>query len=270
VLAWDWWSGRRVDVMPAEGQKMFVVAVLMSVANLALLRKLGYFPDHFDVTIIMGAWLLGRARRANWRRPIGMAAAVVAGLTTGVSVLAVSTYVDLPTFANRYALFAPRGSNPFLTPERARGFAMRPPIDFYAPKDAMGDRALIRFLYECTKPEDRIFVTSDVYTVPYYTQRRVVGHVFWANGFLANPAFEDRMIALMERDPVPFVFGVGGERPLDNLSLYPRVRDYVDRRFTERHAVLQDSLSGRVLWLFVDSRRTPVRTYDKLGLPCFR
>lgn len=270
VLAWDWWSGGRVDVMPAEGQKMFAVAVLMSVANLALLRKLGYFPDHFDVTIIMGAWLLGRALRADRRRLIGIAVTLVAGLGTGVSVLAVSTYVDLPTFANRYGLFSSPDSNPLLTSERARQFSTRPPIDFYAPKDSKGDKALIRFLYECTKPEDRIFVTSDVYTIPYYTQRRVVGHVFWANGFMANPAFEDRMIALMERDPVPFVFGVGGERPLDNLSFHPRVRDYVDRRFTERHAILQDSLTGRVLWLFVDGRRTPVRTYEQLGLPCFR
>lgn len=270
LLAWDWWSGRRVDVMPKEGQKMFALAVLMGVANLALLRKMGYFPDHFDVTIVMGAWLLGRALRTSWRRPLGAAMIVVAWVATGVSVVAAAAYVDLPTFIERYELFAPREFNPFFDREKLHRFATQPPIDFYAPKDVSGDKGVIRYLYECTKPEDRIFVTSDVYTVPYYTQRRVVGHVFWANGFMANPAFEDRMIALMERDPVPFVFGVGGERPLDNLSLYPRVRDYVDRRFTERHAVLQDSLAGKVLWLLVDERRTPVRTYEKLGLPCFR
>ena len=128
---------------------------------------------------------------------------------------------------------------------------------------------MLRYLYECTRPDDRIFVTSDSYTVPYYTQRRVVGHIFWAAGLTANPDFERRMIELMERDPVPFVFGVGGERPLDNLEKYPLVRAYVAQRYTERHAILQDQLAGRVLWLMTDSRRVPSGTYPRLGLPCF-
>ena len=249
---------------------MFMVAALMAVANFALLRKLGYFPDHFDATAIMAAWLLGRTVRTDWRRLFGAAVVAIAVVVTGVSVVAASAYVDLPTLAGRYNLTAPPENNPFLSTRKLRVFATAPPINHYAPEGATGDKAVVRYLYECTQPADRIFVTSDSYAVPYYTQRRVVGHVFWANGFMANDDFERRMIELMERDPVPLVFGVGGERALDNLNLYPRVREYVAKRYTEHHAVLQDNLAGTVLWLLVDSRRTPTSTYSKLGLPCFR
>ena len=270
LLLWDWWRGRPAGVMPGEAQKMFAVAVLMAVANLGLLRKMGYFPDHFDSTAVMAAWLLGRAFRAEWRRPAGAAAWGFAVVLVAVSTVAASAYVDLPTLAVRYDLFERRAVHPILSARKLKAFSTSPPIDFFAPRDSVGDRAVVRYLYECTQPEDRIFVTSDSYAVPYYTQRRVVGHVFWANGFMANDDFERRMIELMERDPVPLVFGVGGERALDNLNLYPRVREYVAKRYTEHHAVLQDNLAGTVLWLLVDSRRTPTSTYSKLGLPCFR
>ena len=224
----------------------------------------------FDSTAVMAAWLLGRAFRAEWRRPAGAAARGFAVVLVAVSTVAASAYVDLPTLAVRYDLFERRAVHPILSARKLKAFSTSPPIDFFAPRDSVGDRAVVRYLYECTQPEDRIFVTSDSYAVPYYTQRRVVGHVFWANGFMANDDFERRMIELMERDPVPLVFGVGGERALDNLNLYPRVREYVAKRYTEHHAVLQDNLAGTVLWLLVDSRRTPTSTYSKLGLPCFR
>jgi hypothetical protein len=269
LLGVDRLRGRAAALMPREGQKMFAVAALMAVANFALLRKLGYFPDHFDAAAIMAAWLLGRALQMPRRTLAGAAVAVIAVMVASVSVVSAAAYVDLPTFARRYRLNAPPQTLLAMNAEKFRGFALSPPIDLYAPPDAEADRAVVRYLYECTRPDDRIFVTSDVYTVPYYTQRRVVGHIFWANGFMATPEFEERMIALMERDPVPFIFGVGGEHPLDNLALYPRVREYVAQRYPERHAILQDQLAGRVLWLMTDSRRTPTGTYAKLGLPCY-
>lgn len=270
LLLLDWWCGRTATSMPGEAQKMLTVAALMAVANVALLRKMGYFPDHFDATAIMAAWLLGRAFRGPWRRPAVLAVRVLALVVIGVSTVAASTYVDLPDFGRRYALDATPAAYFANNADKLRAFSTYPPVDHYAPTGVVGDKAIVRYLYDCTQPADRIFVTSDSYAVPYYTQRRVVGHVFWANGFMANEDFERRMIELMERDPVPLVFGVGGERALDNLNLYPRVREYVAKRYTEHHAVLQDNLAGKVFWLLVDSRRTPTSRYEKLGLPCFR
>ena len=270
VLLSDRARGRASAAMPGEAQKMFAVAALMVVANFALLRKLGYFPDHIDAAAIMAAWLLGRALRCSWRTLSGAAIGLVAVLVTGVSSVAAFTYVDLPTFVGRLKLSEPVPKILAIHTERLSAFSTSPPIDSYAPPDAEADRAVIRYLYECTRPDDRIFVTSDIYTVPYYTQRRVVGHIFWANGFMATPDFERRMIELMEREQVPLVFGAGGPTPLENLSQYPLVRDYVAKRYTGQHTILQDQLAGTVLWLLTDSRRTPTGTYEALGLPCFK
>ncbi len=257
--------------MPHEGAKMFAAATLMVVANHGLMRKLGYFPDHADVAVILGSWVAALA----WRS-VGKGGALRVAVRTGavglafVSVIAAATYTDMATFVDRYGLSQefPRAMDDLVS--KIRRHAKSPAIDAYAPKDARGDLAVIRYLYECTRPEDRIFVTSDSYALPYYTERRGVGHIFWQNGFMTAEAYQRRMIDLMEREPVPIVFGVGNEKPLDNLNQYPLVREYVDKRFTNRHAVLQDQLAGRVLWVLADSRRTPTGTYPSLGLPCFR
>lgn len=269
VLSVDWLRGRVPTGMPFEARKMFAVGVLMAVANIALLRRLGYFPDHFDASIIMAAWLLGRALRQPWRR-IGSAIVMVAAvLVTSVSVIAAGSYVDIWNFAARYKMDGSFQDHVELNREKLNAYLTHPPIENYASAESVGDRAVIRYLAICTRPDDRLWITSDSYAVPYYTQRRVVGHIFWANGFMANPAFERKMIDLVEREQVPLIFGVGGERVFDNFNQYPLVKEYVSKRYTEHHAVLQDNLAGKMLRIAVDSRRTPSGTYAPLGLPCF-
>ena len=272
LLLVDVRTGRGAGIVSGEAQKMFAAAALMAVANYALMRRLETFADHVDGAdgaAILGAWLLARAfavRHGLFSR-VGIRLA-----TTGmvaVTIMAAAIYVNAPTLISRLGLTLPPAQQWALHVDKFRSLSVSPPVDFFAPPDSNGDRAVFRYMYECTRPDDRIFVTSDSYAVPYYTQRRVVGHVFWAAGLTANPDFERRMIELMERDPVPLVFGVGGERPLDNLDKYPLVQAYVDQRYTERHAILQDHLAGRVLWLMMDSRRAPSGTYPRLGLPCF-
>ncbi len=268
VLSVDWLKGRVAEIMPGEAQKMFAVAVLMGVANYALMRKLRTFPDHFDGAALMGAWLLARAVAAQSGSVSRIGVRTAAAAVAAVSIIAVSAYVNASTFGGLTQAPAEQWA---MSAEKFRFLTTSPPIDAFAPRDSThGDRAVFRYLYDCTRPDDRIFVTSDAFAVPYLTERRVVGHVFWASGLAATPDFERQMIALMERDPVPVVFGVGGGHPLDNLLRYPLVRAYVAQRFTERHAILQDHFAGKVLWLLTDSRRRPSGTYKSLGLPCFK
>ena len=100
----------------------------------------------------------------------------------------------------------------------------------------------------------------------------MVGHLFWGMGFMASPETQRKTIELLEREPVPLVFGVGGSRPFEFLEAYPDVHAYVSKRYAQVHPILQDELSrnAKVLWLAMDSRRTPSGTYAPLGLPCFR
>jgi len=269
-LALDAWLGGPPPTMPHEARKMFVTAVMAAAISLALLRKLGYFPDHVDIAIVLGAWALRRAWRGHGAL-CRLRRVAVTALTT-VVFLSAWSYINAPTLLARTGFASGLADGLETTMTRARALATSPPIDYYAPEDSIGDRAVIRYLYACTKPDDRIWLTTDVYTIPYYTERRVVGHIFWGMGFMASPEAQRKTIALLEREPVPFIFSVGGARPLQFLEAYDQVHAYVSQRYTETHAILQDQLdrTGRVLWLAVDSRRTPTGTYASMGLPCFR
>jgi hypothetical protein len=158
-------------------------------------------------------------------------------------------------------------------PESVRAFQgwnTSPPIDEYAPRGVTGDRALIRYIYECTRPDDRVWVLSDLFTWPYYTERRVVGHIYWATGIFASPDYQRKTIERVDTQEVPLIVGLGGNRPLQYFERYPIVHEYVARRYPTHYSIPGDSGRGEVFWLLTDSRRKPTGTYQQLGLPCFR
>ena len=265
VLGLDRFRGRPSTPMPFAAQKMFVAAIMIAVANAALLKRVSSFADHADVAIVLGAWLLARIGRRSGLIPSTIAVTVV-----GVTLLATVVHgrarelvTSLDVTHGGRAAWDESG-------RQLASLGTMPPIDGYAPRDASGDRALIRYLYECTRPDDRIWVTTDIYTIPYYTERRVVGHVWWGVGFLNSPDYQRRTIDLLERDQVPLIIGVGGQRPLQYLEPYDRLYDYVARRYVNHYDVLQDKLNGLVIWIVTDSRRIPTGTYARLGLPCFK
>jgi hypothetical protein len=258
---------RRRQAPAIETRWMIAVAVMMAVANLALLKQLGYFADHFDMTMVMAAWLLGRAFGGSWRTAGGAVAAATAVGVVAISAVSVAAYTRLPELADTYKIDGRVWQS---SVDRFTAFATSPPIDGYAPADATGDKALIRYLYECTRPDDRIWVTTDNYAIPYYTERRVVGHVFWSNGFMRSEAYQRQTIDLLEREQVPIIFGIAGDSGLSHLAKYDLIRDYVARRYTQEIKVLQDNSTGGAIWLLIDSRRAPSGNHERLNLPCFR
>ena len=256
--------------MSHEAAKMFVAAVMMGVVNLALMRKLGTFADHVAAEAVLGVWLFGGViRPVALSRVTRWAAGTLACGTMVLTIIATASYVNLSAVPGRLGFGAEFWR---LNVQQFHSYATSPPIDDYAPPAALGDRALLRYLYACTRPDDRVWVTTDVYTIPYYTERRVVGHIFWGMGFLASQEQQRRTIAMLERDQVPLIVGVGGARPLQYLEPYELVHAYASKRYVEYYPILQDQLNrkGIVIWLAVDSRRKPSSTYTRLGLPCFK
>jgi hypothetical protein len=276
----DWYSRRTRVGMSLEVPKMVTLAVMMVVAHYALMRKLGYFADHADVAMIFGAWCVGRTfgigqepdgkcvRRWGWRMVLPVT--VTAGVLM-LSTMAMLSYINVPNIMSYTQLSRGPSAVWAVSAAKFATWSTAPPIDTYAPVDATGDRALIRYFYECTTPADRLWVLSDMYTTPYYAERRVLRHIWWGNGFQHSPESQQRTIQLLEREPVPLIVGVGGAKPLQYLQEYDELHAYASERYREVHPILQDNLhrEGAVIWLSVDSRRTPTRTYERLGLPCF-
>ena len=139
---------------------------------------------------------------------------------------------------------------------------------------------MIRYIYDCTRPDDRVWVLSDLFTFPYHTERRVVGHIYWKAGLLTSPEYQRKTIETVEKDEVPIIIGLGdAPGPLDYLKPYPLVHQYVAQRYTSHYAIPADRGSS-TFWLLMDSRRTPTGTYELFAgprgtgepfvLPCFR
>ena len=272
MLAADWIRGRRREFMSHAPEKMLASAVMMAVAYQALLRRDGYFADHVAATVILAGCAWGHAfggERVQGRSVARIATAAVASILLFVAAFATVTY------ASPLGVAANAGMNDGGIWNKSvrlfQTYSTSPPIDAYAPRGATGDRGLIRYIYECTRPDDRIWVLSDLYAFPYYAERRVVGHIFWNLGLDANPAFERRMIEKVDKSEVPLVIGLGGPSALANLKSYPLVQQYVAQRYTNHYAVPDEKLGrDQVFWLLTDNRRKPTGTYELLGLPCFK
>ena len=178
-------------------EKMFAAAAMMAVADFALLRREGYFADHTAATAVLAAYVVGQATSsvpAHQRPTARVVTRVLAGLVVLVSVFAGITYtrsleslVDLPGVWQK-------SSSAF------RRYSTSPPIDEYAPRGTTGDRGLIRYIYECTRPNDRIWILTDLYfdTFPYYTERRFVDHIYWGLGLLNRPEYQRRTISRVD------------------------------------------------------------------------
>ena len=272
MLAADRIRGTRGGHMSHAPEKMFAAAVMMAVANFALLRRTGYFADHLDMAAVLGACAFGHAFGAAQvqRRP---PARIVSGVIAGVA-LVVATFATI-TYASPLGVASLAGMDDGGIWNKSvrlfQTYSTSPPIDAYAPRGTTGDRGLIRYVYECTRPDDRVWVLSDLFTFPYYAERRVVGHIYWQAGLLANPEFQRRMIEKVDKAEVPLIIGLGGRGPLDYLDSYPLVRQYVAERYIDHYAIPDENMQReRVFWLLTDSRRTPTGTYELFGLPCFK
>ena len=271
MLAVDRLRGRTREGMPNVQAKMFAAAMMMMVANQALLRKTGYFADHADVAVVLGAFVLAAALGRRTARSVG-GIARVAAVSAVVLLLAFATL----TWISPDKILSASGLSDGLSGAWDKGvrsfrdYSASPPIDGYAPPGTIGDRGLLRYVYECTRPDDRIWLLTETYAVPYYTERRVVGHIYWGMGFLATPEYQRRTIERIDKEEIPFILSFGGARPLEYLEAYDLVHEYAEKRYTTRHAIPEDRTErGLTIWLLTDGRRQPTGTYELFGLPCF-
>ncbi len=274
--------------MSYEDAKMLALGMMMIIVNYALMRKMGAFQDHVNMAMVFSAWCLPQVfqRWVSWRQVTQalqirtvhtLRKTVLVAVVTVVVIISVGATIGYTgifnsSFWNRSGFSGGVTRMWEVSAEKFNRWARSPPIDGYAPKESRGDRALLRYFYECTAPEDRIWAMTDMYTTPYYAERRIVRHMAWGNGFQHSAESQQRTIELVERSPVPILVGVGGSRPLQYLEAYEDVHTYAANRFVDSYPILQDRLhrEGLIIWLSVDSRRTPTGTYEPLQLPCFR
>ena len=284
------WRGRPVsERFSNERAVMVVTAICLLVMNLALLKRPGYALDVVGVALIAGAWLLGRAFFRNSIRQSDDSSTVgrrlgqrsLAGLSrVSAVVLLILTTVATIThgewFRHRVWTTSPSAVLEVALRE-INALSTYPPIDGFAPADSKGDRAVIRWMHECTRPEDRIWNLSNDWPLPYQTERRAVHHLHWSSNFRASDRAQQDVLQWLEGESVPVVMSMRSERPFEFLERYPLLHEHVSKKYSEASSPTlranqapEEKEANRRTYLMVANDREPTGRYEPLDLPCFR
>jgi hypothetical protein len=252
-----------------ETARTIITAAMAIIVTIRLSREDSYFVVGLTLSTVLGARLLAAAGQSAIRvwRIVTPILAVSTLVVTGVAVAGYVAAWDL------------------LKPSEARELAptfhqllTTPPIDALQPASRArsaqpaewltndGDARLLlalRYLHDCTRDGDHIFVTgSTPYQVGYYTQRPIAGgHLEWHQGWLSDPVHERQSLMLLQRQRVPFAFSTH-DLVLDDLRPYPDIRQYVQENYVP--------LEGTGGLLLVDRRRHATGHFGAVGFPCFR
>ena len=256
-----------------DGCRLLVAAALVAIVERQLFREVSYYVLVAPLAAALGARLIAgprddRAPRApSW---LALASRGAGGLALLVTALAVAGY------AKESNILEPAYQISHL-PQTFRTLTASPPIDAFMPADTAhvvtpqqwagltnGEHSdlFARYLHDCSAPGDHLLISGQTpYHIAYYANRPPAGgHLYWHDGWRADPMREAQSLALLKRQSVPFAYATHNT-VLDDFTRYPRIRAYI----AEHYRPLEGS-DGRLLY---DTRRAPTGTFGKLGFPCF-
>ncbi len=256
-----------------EGPKLLAVAALTSVAAPVLLQS-PYetrVVEPLGPALVMGAWLIGRwlGVRPGSGQLIAAARLGLAGALVGVTWSSVAHLTGFERQLEVRSVLEGPAAMAGAFERTVERLTISPPIDGWASDDAPGGRALTRWVYECTRPDDRLLIASFAPEIFFFGERLFAGgYPYLGLAYWSSDAAQRRGIERLEAQSVPIL--LGGELGLRLVARnHPILNEYLMGRF-ER--VPPASLPAHVhnQWIvMIDRAAVPLRTYEPLGLPCF-
>jgi hypothetical protein len=264
-------SRREGTAPPLQALRLLLAGAVLVLVDAKLFREASYAHLVAPLTAAMGAHFLRVPRPsslAGWTR-LGLAC-VVAGFTA-VSAFRCMDARDLLSQNNLERV-----------PEVFAGMLLSPPIDFLVTRaqadQAMGENSrerwnrgdvgawpevLLRYMHDCTASGDRVLVSGQTpFQMGYLIERPIAGgHLFWHFRWRSDPGQEAELLALLERQSVPFAFSTH-DPVLGDLAAYPRLHQY----FEANYRVVPGSREQ----MLVDARRAPTGTFGPYEFPCFK
>jgi hypothetical protein len=223
-------------------------------------------PDVVTVICVTGAWTAGRLYRASpsASRPLTAAALVGFGI---VSLWSVGTNAQAGEMLNASRLLTGPSGIAWRF-EQMQTRLQRRPIDTWADDDP-GYRGLTRYVFACTTPDDRVLVTWFEPIISFYAEREFAGgRVFFDGGWHDSIRDQQFTVARLHGQSVPIVL-IRDDYERMFRKYFPLVAGHVDRHYTRSEPSANPAqISGYQVW--VSRARPPVRTYERLGLPCYR
>lgn len=261
VLLVQW---RRGTLTPFDRATIGVAVVLCLVIHQTLIRDSpdSRLPDVTGPTAVIAAWISASA----WRtRKVSVRVPTV--------LLWLATLWSAWTFGETGERLGAAGvpGGPSLVMARMRemtGRAQMRPIDWYAPTGSAGVRGLTRYVLECTRPSDRVLTGSFEPQIAFYSERAFAGgQVYLKAGWHSSHRDQLTTIERMRRQRVPIVLISAPTEP-EVQDGFPLVYRYV--RDNYREAARAPFGGDRDYVVFVKKDLAPRRTYESLGLPCYR
>ncbi len=263
VVAW------RGDIDRVEGAvaAMSVLLSLIVVETLVRGSPDSRLPDVTTTVCVTGAWAASRLGGAAWpgRRRTGIR--VLITLFWIITVWTVGTNAHAGDALNASRLLTgPTGVTGRFNEMRIR--FQRRPIETWSD-DETGYRGLTRYAFACTQADDRLLVTWFEPNIYFYAERDFAGgRVFFDGGWHDSIRDQQFTVDRLQRQRVPIVF-IRDEFELMFRKYFPLVADHVDRNYARAEpGANAEQMAGYQVW--VDKSRTPVHTYERLGLPCYR
>jgi hypothetical protein len=263
MLAWVAWQGTATRAEMAVAG-MTTVLCLIIVQTLVRGSPDSRIADVANPIFVVGAWVSARTIRASSlkARPQRLAAKTVVYAATLLTLWSV--------VANARALTGIETAGVLRGPmamfgrmEVVSGRLHTRPIDNWGPNDP-GLQGLGRYVFECTQPTDRVFVTWFDPQIFFYTERMFAGgQVYLTANWHSSVADQQLTIERLKRQRVPVVL----ERVDSGYSVrFPLVYKYIQEHYQVAPMTSDGMKAFRVL---VDRSVTPTGTYETLNLPCF-
>ncbi len=264
---------RPQDVGQLEVRRVVAAVALMLAAHYGLLRTAGRVLDLMPLDVVMIGWL---AVRLGWLAPAMRGASRLAPVAAAVLVAVVCLVAWDAAVADDLLGRSELKEGPSAAAGRAaqlwRFHTARPPIDVFAPPGVVDERTVVRYLYECTEPGERIWEPTSNFAMPYYAERGMVEHQFWYAHFRRAPEQQEQTLRWLDRQRVPIVITVGAGGSALIFRSYPRILAYLRAHYVNVTSEASNAFvytEGRPLEVLARRDRPPVRIYAGLELPCF-
>ena len=262
------WARRTAGRPQPNTYPVIVASLFLLVAESRLFREASYVVLVTPVVAAFAAALLWPPEREAPR-------VRAARLVVAVPLFAFTVYA-IVAWTRGTQIFHPAGIADSVESTLQR-LVTSPPIDAFEPEAhavhvsraewnaGSVDRGavLIRYMFDCASAGDRVLVTGMTpYHVGFYADLPIAGgQLFWHHKWRTDSLHEQQTLGLLRRQSVPFVFSAN-DPVFEDFAAYPAILSHL-----REYYVPLDGSSGLML---VDRRRTPVRSFGELGLPCFR
>lgn len=264
-------SVRRLERWPGESAAVAGLAVMALLADRGFLRDpIGMrLPDAVVLPLLLLAWLVAAAWtvRSRWAAAlVARAAAVAVLLLTAAAIWRVGDVTERLDGAGFF-----HGPASFIENVRAVQSELnkRQAQALQTPSRVSAELApLFDYLTSCSRDTDRLLVTGQYPDVYLAAGRGFAGgHVAFMQGFYTSRREQERTLARLQRESVPFVLLVRDVQPVFEHD-FPLLNAYIARSYTQLLDVPIPEMDG--VRLLVDRQRRPTGTYAGTNWPCFR